>query len=118
MNLRDLFYYDEVYEADGVGSLIGHSLHNDVKWLEIRSAELAHKNEIPAPLNLSSIPTIAIGLVDRVVRADFQNCKLEEVGLTYGAEFKGVPHNGGNDAVITMDTFLGISKAIFGVDVG
>jgi hypothetical protein len=97
--------------------LIGHTLRQDISWLENRSLALQQSGDIDFAVNFDQVTAIDIAVVDRAVRSDFQSCKLGSIGNGYGVDFEGSPHNGGNDAVFTMNTFLAMCQKLFGVKI-
>jgi hypothetical protein len=73
---------------------------------------LAEVSPLEFEIKLDGIYTIDIVLVDRGISEDFQSRKLMTIGAQYDVPFIGTPHNAGNNAVYTMEVFLGMSAAM------
>lgn len=113
--------------------LVGHSIHNDIKWISERTEELrsealavldAGKGGDTAALlmatmlnaSFSDIIFIDIAKVDMAIRSSHCARKLKTVGESYGIQFRGAEHVAGNDAACTMDIFLAMCSTHFSLD--
>ncbi|KAF2027372.1 hypothetical protein EK21DRAFT_114867 [Setomelanomma holmii] len=83
--------------------LIGHTLFNDIKWLEERWAV---RHQAPFRPLFDGLLTIDVALIGRAMRNSFQSMKLAKIGECLGVDFVGEAHNASNDAAHTLDIFL------------
>lgn len=91
--------------------LVGHTLHNDIKWLSTRATELKKGKNDKLDLSFIGIEQLDIALVFRGREPNFQNRGLEDIGGLLNIPFEGPPHNAGNDAVHTMKVLAALCKS-------
>ncbi|KAJ4366392.1 hypothetical protein N0V83_008028 [Neocucurbitaria cava] len=79
----------------GVVYLSGHTVCNDIKWLQEEGADF------------SELPVIDVSEVEKAQRSTHQAISLERLGFqSYNVRIRGDLHNAGNDAVLTAGVLV------------
>lgn len=75
------------------GILVGHTLCNDIRWLETLG------------VRFDGIETVDLALADRAITGASSSSSLVDISRDYGVLLDGVAHNGANDAHQTLILF-------------